>query len=359
MLIEDPSLQSIDVNKTGPAFLKDESYFGDFEIIVGAQYSFKLTTIYANGYEAMAAFGTTDHVDMFAMSVPSDPLSVSVCSHTQIVTSEQLCSPHTPAPYTVYLTFENPADAGIGARHRLTMQLKFDIDIAEDDQFLRTVNESRNLVIGNPRKPYLVELSDIPHKYKGATLYARVRAFNHAGVTEWVVGSGAAFIVGRSNPPVVTTASLVSDANYDGAYITVTVSIPSDTGSAGNTLIPVLAYEVQASRDASFTSYGRAFSVEGVTLAQFEPGPVSYRLTTADQLGNDDSKLKIGNEYFIRVRARTYLGNGEFSPVVSKWLACGTGKYPKLVPRSTVFTCSECAQACRSIISPPPTCRCS
>ena len=330
MLIEDPSLQSLDVGNTGPAFSKDASYYGDFEITVGVSYSFTLTTLYANNLQVKVAFGPTTIVDTYAMSVPSDPLSVSVCSHTQIVMSEPLCSPHTPAPYSVYVTFNNPTNAGLGSGHPINMNLKFDIDIAEDGQFLTIVKESRNLDIGIKNTAYLAKLSDIPHKYKGATLYARVRAVNQAGVSEWVVGASGAFIVGRSSPPVVTASSLVSGADYDGAYITVTVATPGDTGSVGNTLIPVLAYEVQASRDASFTSYGLGFSRSGTALTQFEPEPVSYRLTTADQLRTDDSKLNVGGQYFIRVRAMTYLGNSEFSPVVSKWLVCGTAKYSKL-----------------------------
>ena len=323
MTLSDVTLTSLNVTAQSPAWTKVHNSMDDFSIVVPRKYLYRVKAKFGDGKfypdQLYDIFSPVLPMDGYAHSLPSPPRAARICTHTDLIAETAPCNEGTLLPYSLSLVISYPNNDGFGTvvanRPDISPEPNYDIDLSNSPDFSTIVKQLRNRNL-DVEDIYVVTLVDIPKEYRGIVMYARVRAQNRAGLSEFGNVTNTVILAGLAEPPVLSASGLVSGFSFDNlivSYIRITVDIPADTGTNSNTLIPVDEYEVEGSLDSTFSVH-RKGSEEYPELKDFESSK-AYTLRN----------LTVGITYFIRARARTYLGVSNYSNVVSKILVVAPG----------------------------------
>ena len=147
------NLSSVVVTATTPGFLKDETYFPNFDVIVRVQYSFKIRAVYgANMDSAFVAFDPVQSMHNYAHDMPSPPSTSRTCTHDELGSFVAPCNPSTLLPYSLALVFQYPTNDGFGTDNRAALNilpiLLYDLEISDSQNFSVIVRQWHNLDLG-------------------------------------------------------------------------------------------------------------------------------------------------------------------------------------------------------------------
>jgi hypothetical protein len=159
----------------------------------------------------------------------------------------------------------------------------------------------------------------------GRSYFCRVRAVTAAGEGNYSQISGPQLLLGPPSQPVIMSSSSARDSN--GMRLTVTWQLPVDTGDSTSSVVLVDQYQVQISNSSSFTySFSETISPDPSLSANRQQQLISYNTGNSQSLTLMAAiQTWLGSFVFIRVRARTAQGLGNFSAIQSQIIGGSPG----------------------------------
>ena len=177
-----------------------------------------------------------------------------------------------------------------------------------------------------------ISFSTLQGLLKGKSYYCRIRAVTAAGTGSYSPNVGPQIVLGLPSEPTVASSTSGRDAN--GLHIMITWRLPLDTGDLSSSLVMVDQYQVQSSNISTFGTF--VFS-DIIVPDQSLSSQQQQQLISFDTTTSQSASLKaliqtlLGKFLYIRVRAHTVQGWGNFSTVQSQIVGSSPGAPQQVV----------------------------
>ena len=262
-------------------------------------------------------FSSSDSPPTSLLTYDIPPNGETATAATQSGAPQNLVLTTLPQQIALSASWSAPVDTGLGPSIYFQI-LHYSVELSLSSNFAMLVSVSN--ISSSQLSAALTGLS------KGKTYFCRLRAFTLAGAGNYSQFAGPQTVLGLPSAPTIISST--SGRETTGLRISVTWQLPQDTGDSTSNLILVDQYQVEISNASTLTSsLFVATVVPDLSLSAASQDQLITFDTSASQSAGLNNMIQnsLGSFVYIRVRAHTSLGWGDFSKNQSQIVGSSPG----------------------------------